>query len=129
MFPQLTQGTDGDRQPAAGPPSKDGNRLWLSGFVLLLPYIEQQQVYEMIQASAGGVSSMGAGVNPDCCSDYRPFRVQLPVLLCPSDGGSGRAKLPGAPSAWSGDTNFVFCTGDELASTICNGENPARDFR
>jgi len=124
-FVSLTQGTDGNGAGGCGPPTGvTGNRLWLSGFVPLLPYIEAQALYDQWLASQPGYAPGGPAMNPGCFSDFQPSRVQLEVLLCPSDGGAGRTS--GAPSDWAGDTNFVFCTGDQLGVSPCNGRTSPR---
>ena len=123
-FTSLTQGTDGDGSGCgAAACGKSGNRLWRSGFVSLLPYVEQQQLYEDWMAPQGIYPSGGPAMNPGCFSDYLPSRAQVPTLLCPSDGGS---KTAGAPSDWAGKTNFVFCNGDELGVSPCNGKTNPR---
>jgi prepilin-type processing-associated H-X9-DG protein len=47
-------------------------------FVFLLPYLEQQALYQQIQMSDGYNSTSGPG---------SPFATPLPVLVCPSDSG------------------------------------------
>ncbi len=76
----------------------------LSGFIFLLPYIEQTALYDSITSQ---------NYNFDFCLDsptvavngVTPAAVSLAPLLCPSDGpkpGSGEA----------GRTNYRFCYGD-----------------
>ena len=113
-FVSLMQGTNN-----TGCDGTTGNRLWLSGFVMLLPYMEQQALYEQWTAGDANYPPWGPAQNPGCYSNWAPAHVQVPTLLCPSDGGAGAGNTIGAPSDWAGDTNFVFCAGDNLARSVC----------
>jgi len=123
-FVSMSQGTNGLGNCEGG--GYSNNRLWLSGIVPLLPYIEQQALYQQWTTNQGVYPPWGPEMNPGCWGDYPPSNVQVPTLLCPSDGGAGRMQTAGAPSDWAGDTNFVFCSGDNLTCQPCNGKTNPR---
>lgn len=101
-----------------GPPGH--NRLELSGLVALLPFMEQQAIWETVSnpfqiqiGSAAGQSYNSMGPNPamslgrhNNTGRYDPWLTQIPTLRCPSDPGQG---LPA-----QGRTNYGFCMGDAL---------------
>ena len=131
-FPSMQQGTAGGG--ACGTMGR-GNNNWLSGFVVLLPYMEQHPAYEKIKSPYNAYPAWGPPARPDCCqfNDYAPFQVQIPGLLCPSDGGAGMGQVPGQNCLNNpkGDTNYVFCAGDVPAETPCypcTGSNPRGIF-
>ena len=92
------------------------HRLSLSGWVALLPYCEQQSMYDAIYAKP---------VQPWIgASDPWTIAV-LPHLSCPSDAGetepNGRATM--------GRTSYAFCTGDDYAAsqaTTTERSNPTQ---
>lgn len=60
----------------------DGNRHRYGFLTELLPYIEQQQVYEVIRQSAWGT---GTKYDPWTDSDGSPFRSSIAYFVCPSE--------------------------------------------
>ncbi len=105
------------------------NNQSLSIFVGLLPFMEQQALWEEISnpstfdlqnpgtpfvgINGGPWPAMGptpslyrTGGNPDSISNsrYRPWMTEIPTLRCPSDPGTG---LPAG-----GRTNYAACMGD-----------------
>src|SRR3990172_5889662 len=117
-FVSLMQGTSADAGCANNQTGTVSSRGWLSGFVPLLPYMEQQPLYDQWTSQQGIYPPWGPPMNPGCFGDYAPSRAQVPTLLCPSDGGAGD-KAATDP----GRTNFVFCTGDGLTGEL--GSVPA----
>jgi len=87
-----------------------------SGFVGLLPYLEQAPLWQMMSSggafkSAGdgvvrnyGVFGSGGGVPWD--GNYLPWNTQIPLLLCPSDA---KTTIGGTTI---GKTNYMFSRGD-----------------
>jgi prepilin-type N-terminal cleavage/methylation domain-containing protein/prepilin-type processing-associated H-X9-DG protein len=126
-FVSLEQGTDN----SCGAGVRLGNRYWMSGVVLLLPYLEQQALYALWSspqvAPLAPYPAWGPGMNPGCgFTDYRPLTIQVPTLLCPSDA-AGYKKCPGQCCQDNiGDSNYVFCTGDGLTREPCNGRTDPR---
>ena len=103
--------------------NKDGtdfNRMELTYLVGLLPFIEQQAVWEQVSnafTEADGDRWPAFGPRP-IHGDYPPWATEIPTIRCPSDPGVG---LPGL-----GRTNYAACTGDsfyeaEHGVTVWNG--------
>lgn len=83
---------------AVGPGST--NRL--SGWVPLLPFMEQQALLEQAR-------SVGLNVQPWLAGDNPAWAIQVNNFLCPSDSAQ---RLGGV-----GNTNFMFCWGDSVDQT------------
>ena len=85
----------------------------LSYLVGLLPYVEQQAMWETISnplTEADGDVWPQFGPRPTTAS-YPPWATDIPTFRCPSDPGFGVPSL--------GRTNYAACTGDSLY----NGEH------
>ena len=78
----------------------------LSGWPSLLPYMEQAPLYQKITSRQGSYNEWGP--HP-WDTNYQPWLVQVPGLLCPSDDG-GRRKTSGQ----LGRTNYCFSMGDSI---------------
>jgi type II secretory pathway pseudopilin PulG len=81
-------------------------RLELSFLVGLLPYIEQQALWETISnplVEDDGDRWPASGPRPNF-AEYPPWSTTVPAYRCPSDPGVGQPAL--------GRTNFACCTGD-----------------
>jgi prepilin-type N-terminal cleavage/methylation domain-containing protein len=79
----------------------------VSGFVLMLPFLEQQAIYQRynLNGSAGwfiqGSSSSGVlAADPVACGNATLMAMQPPVFYCPSDDGS-HAMPYNMSSGWS----------------------------
>ncbi|TWU49165.1 DUF1559 domain-containing protein [Rubripirellula reticaptiva] len=91
--------------PTAGPP-QGYSRHMLSYLVGILPFMEQQAVWENISnpsVDEEGESWPASGPAPYAIR-YKPWASDIPMYRCPSDPGSG---LPTV-----GRTNYAACTGD-----------------
>ncbi|MEM6469172.1 MAG: DUF1559 domain-containing protein [Planctomycetota bacterium] len=110
---------------AFNPPTAN-NRLNLSALVGLMPYIEQQALWEQISNPlqdplTGGIfQSMGpnpgkglGGANGHSTTRYEPWLTEIPTLRCPSDPGVG---LPA-----HGRTNYAVNYGDSAGNGITRG--------
>ncbi len=87
--------------------SNSHNALQLSALVGLMPFIEQQAVWEqMANPLVATITYQAFGPHPnfDAAESYLPFRTELQTLRCPSDPGTG---LPAM-----GRTNYAVCEGD-----------------
>lgn len=84
----------------------------LSGFVMLLPYLEQKTLYDRYVAGQANPFYPPWGPVPWYGWNFAPHNVQLQVLLCPSDGEAGRFT---GPYSYQGDNSYVFCTGDDVS--------------
>ncbi len=118
--------TDATGTNTAHPPATSHNRLNLSVFVAITPFIEQQALWEQISNPlrdpiTGGIfQAMGPTpeksiVSHQSQSTYQPWMTQIPTLRCPSDPGVG---LPG-----KGRTNYAACIGDSVQEAIGGGVN------
>jgi len=79
------------------------HRMSLSGWVTLLPYCEQQGLYDQIMASL---------VEP--WADNTWTNANTPHLQCPSDAG---VIEPNVASRMRGRTSYGFCVGDNYAAS------------
>ncbi|MEL6105642.1 MAG: DUF1559 domain-containing protein [Planctomycetota bacterium] len=113
--------------------SRANNKQSLSVFVGLLPFMEQQALWEEISSQstfdlnnpdvplsgpitqpngAAGQPWPAMGPTPSAYTtgtlpphtNYRPWMTQIPTLRCPSDPGNGRPAM--------GRTNYSVCLGD-----------------
>lgn len=93
--------------------NSNGGRL--SGFVMLLPYIEQAPMYDKIQAgdssglfnyaaAQGGPTVADGG--PAAWTGWTPWNISPSMLNCPSDGPVFNA------STSTSTNNYAFCVGD-----------------
>jgi len=94
----------------------------LGMLVALLPYLEQQAVWDMVsnpllagpgESPAGNFQLNGQPAWPAFgyqvwadLDDYRPWRTQVSTFRCPSD--------PGRPSIGAATTNYAYCLGDAV---------------
>src|SRR6056297_3516745 len=97
-------------------PPTANNRMFLSAFVGLTPFMEQQALWELISnplIDQNGVIYQSMGPSPQkplggalghSSSRYEPWLTEIPTLRCPSDPGAG---LPA-----QGRTNYAVCLGD-----------------
>lgn len=107
-FPPMKGGTTSS-YPST-PPTNYGRA---SGFIPLLPYIEQRALYDQIRAGGSGVPPYG----PPAWSSWANWNRQVPSLLCPSDPRP-------APSAGAiGETNYAFSVGDTVSSNCWASTN------
>ena len=108
VFPYMQGGTD------QGPASNCG---YLSGFVGLLPHVEQEPLYMKISSPTWMLSSPAFGPVP-WNRDYPPWQKQnstIDVFLCPSDGAGYKFIHTPAWGNWDlGFRNYVFCVGDTI---------------
>ena len=91
-------------------PTDRSSQASLSAFVGMLPYMEQQALWEQISNpfEDGGYNWPPMGPYPYAHSDlaYDPWMTDIATLRCPSD--------PGEPVASQGRTNYAVCTGDSF---------------
>jgi len=106
MFPMGSGGTGNDSNNGNLPTA---NEFRLSGLIGLLPFMEQQPLWEQISNPWGNFPAMGPCPGPSTSSYaapfgvYEPFREQVNTLRCPSDP----VRLNGMAQ-----TNYAFCYGD-----------------
>jgi prepilin-type N-terminal cleavage/methylation domain-containing protein/prepilin-type processing-associated H-X9-DG protein len=100
-------------------PSDFGNRMRLSMLVPILPFVEQQALWEQIsnpnaERTDGNLTAPigttadpwpAMGPTPDKIQ-YKPWFTEIPTYRCPSDPGVGLPAL--------GRTNYGACLGDSM---------------
>ena len=114
-FPAMGGGTDANKGNCTDSARNDSNWSMLSGFVMLLPHIEQNALYQQI--SSGGQQYVHNttwtappwGPMP-CREGYPPYQARINSIICPSDGNANGNT--GAPWGSAGDNSYVFCFGD-----------------
>lgn len=87
-----------------------GNNGWrLSAWVGVLPFIEQQRLWETISSSEdvfdGSLAYQSMGPAPWSAA-YEPWRTEVSTLRCSSDPGAGLPSM--------GRTNYSLCLGDAI---------------
>lgn len=114
--------------PSADPSGGGNNRLNRSALVAILPFVEQQALWEQIRnpfqitEPASPVMYFSPnGPNPEmtladhAANRYAPWVTEVVTYRCPSDPGSG---LPA-----QGRTNYGFSLGDALGQQNTGGVN------
>jgi len=113
VFPPLAVGT------TTGSPN-DGNRL--SPRVMLLPYMEQQALWDRIRS--GGTGALYAnnltGVYPPMGNvawdgNYVPWRQTIPSYICPSEVYDMTSNFTDTARS-----NYVFCVGETMSGNNAN---------
>lgn len=84
----------------------------VSGFIPLLPYIEQQTIYQLI---VNGDQTKGYGpYGPPGWYGWVGWNYQVPSLICPSDN----RQVP--TTGQVGNTNYAFSHGDSIYNNCFN---------
>ncbi|MCO8122341.1 DUF1559 domain-containing protein [Stieleria sp. TO1_6] len=115
----------GQPRPQNGPYGGN-NRHNLSALVPMLPFVEQQGLWEQVSNPLAVTDPAGTGLfysamgpNPEmglaahATARYDPWMTDVPMLRCPSDPGVG---LPA-----QGRTNYGVCIGDALGQQNTGG--------
>ncbi len=105
MFPMQSGGTH------SGPINNGRILSWL---VPVLPFIEQQPLWEQVSNPLGGYPAMGP---LPWDTGYAPWRTTVGTYRCPSDPTVG---VPGQ----TGLNNYSACVGDCVQTTHTGGVNP-----
>ena len=85
--------------------ARDGNCNRRSGFISLLPYMEQGAMWDQIKAGDATTPPEG----PAGWSGWGPWDTQISAVLCPSDGVT-----PFYSSRTNRLNNYAFCVGDQI---------------
>lgn len=115
-FPYARGGTGHPDGGTIRPLADNVNRA--SGFIGLLPFIEQTALYQQIASpqTYGGINFSPFGPRPAGANSgtgtaltnellYAPFQVRIPILMCPSSQEI-------TANRYGGRTNYAFCWGD-----------------
>lgn len=109
--------------------SYNSNRLMLSYLVGILPYIEQQALWEQIsnpsQQVTGNAAMPGQVVGgtwpamgpAPWRAQYVPWASEIPTYRCPSDPGRSRGSIA------LGRSNYACCVGDSVDYVMWGGKN------
>jgi prepilin-type N-terminal cleavage/methylation domain-containing protein/prepilin-type processing-associated H-X9-DG protein len=105
------------------PEARDPFPLAFSPQAHLLPYLELQTIYDMIDfTGANGATSTYKGVNAPAAS------MPVPVFNCPSDIGRVIGGNGAAPGVIFGGNNYSSCTGTGNSSSgVINGDYVSGD--
>ena len=92
------------------------NRNYLGGLVALLPQLERQAQWDTIRnvSEYAGMTFPSMGPAP-WVEVYEPWRVEFPVMRCPTDPAAGKTPI--------GRTNYAFCVGDAILLVHSGGRN------
>ena len=102
------------------PPRIGGDALGLNytpnGMVRLLPYMEQNAVYNLISSpqTYNGKNYPAFNVEP-WDGNYQPWNAKIPSFLCPSDGESGQSGSLGRSNYHLSNGDYAGWWGDPVA--------------
>ncbi len=100
------------------PGVRDSYPLAFSAHAHLLPFMEQDNLYRLIDfTGARGATSTYKGVNAQAAE------TPVPIFSCPSDQGSVSGGMGAVPGVTFGGTNYVSCVGTGASSSgVVNGD-------
>ncbi|MFO0863659.1 MAG: DUF1559 domain-containing protein [Gemmataceae bacterium] len=88
--------------PREGMPGYNGR---ISGIVAILPYVEQNALFQQVEAGKGTVPWDGA---------FTPWQAKVPIFICPSDAANSSGSIQ--------PMNYMLCSGDSVDQhTTTNG--------
>ncbi len=132
-FKQLPNNMTGTSRTFAGGVTNNSNRLFLSWLVPILPYCEQQALWESISNPSQDVTP-GSSMPGDVINGtwppmgpapwqpaYVPWATEIPTFRCPSD--------PGVLDVATGRSNYAACLGDTIDSCYVGGRNELGFYR
>ncbi|EMI20897.1 secreted protein containing DUF1559 [Rhodopirellula maiorica SM1] len=114
-FPEHMGGTYINKDGARNTDKSNVRRL--SFLVGILPFVEQQALWEQISNPLGNYPAMGPG---PWKTGYEPWTTELATFRCPSDP---------ATSTGLGYTNYAACVGDASNMTNLGGKNEEGYYR
>lgn len=138
-FKQIPQNGTGTGRPNAGNITNNGNRGFLSWLVPILPFVEQQALWEQISnpskevtpgwtwnGNGTSVQDTWPAMGPCPWRDrYLPWSTQVPTYRCPSDPSEGRPALGRSNYAGSiGDAIDRAWNGGKSDNMFFGGNNP-----
>jgi prepilin-type processing-associated H-X9-DG protein len=122
-FPARCYGVVGAGTNGATGTSTGGNRERLSATVAVLPYMEQQALFDIINSTAKNILPWQKDATYN--SAPNPYLTIISALICPSDN-TGYTRAAHAGSETLGGSNYAVCQGDWVgcAKTVGNGVRP-----
>jgi prepilin-type N-terminal cleavage/methylation domain-containing protein/prepilin-type processing-associated H-X9-DG protein len=102
-----------DKNNTAGGTTR-GNVQRLSGWMGLMPYLDEAPLFDEVQSGGTKGSSIVPPGGPEGWTNWNTWDVRLPQMLCPSDGYSPEAVRV---------NNYMFCSGDSgrgVTSSMAN---------
>ncbi len=120
VYKVLPPGQMGTNDPGGWNTYRFHNGNNLGPLFFILPYIEQQPLYNRITGplTIGGTTHPPQGGWP-LWSGYEPWRTRISVYFCPSDGAG-----PSRDPTWTGGANYCFSRGDRINNNV--NDNRAR---
>lgn len=105
-----------------------GNEQSISGFVYLVPYLEQMPLWDVINAPGtfGGAVIMPMGPIRDA-SYYPPWQAKLPVFECPT--APRGLQYGGSNTNQGGRRHYAMSLGDRIAENSGQREEDVHDRR
>jgi len=103
VFPPGRLGCDG-----SGACTQDYERVGTSGLVMLLPYVEQQALYDRFDFTNGPWSSVNTTW---LTTNAEAIAKIVPTYVCPSDTSKPYTDSPPSSSTRGGTGNYAFVTG------------------
>jgi prepilin-type N-terminal cleavage/methylation domain-containing protein/prepilin-type processing-associated H-X9-DG protein len=97
-------------------PYMNGNCIRASGFIALLPFVEQQAAYDVIKAGGAGAAPLGPATN----ILWVGWKIQVPGYLCPSDT---RPQPQPVSNNQFGENNYAFSQGDTITQNGLSTNN------
>lgn len=112
MFVHMCGGTSGGRglgpedNPPGAPGYGQGNENRNSGFIGLLPGLDQGPLYNLIASPFGSYPAFGSSRDD---GSYTPWQNKIPVFVCPSNPTPAPGVYP-----WATPRSYAFCMGDTV---------------
>lgn len=115
--PSGRAGSTANANPCTSWASPMGNETQVGGFAYLLPYLDQQTVWDRMNTSSGwgsgasGVPVLPMGLPPGW-TDYAPWNTKIPAYMCPT----APFGIPGVNQDYHTPSprrmNYAMCIGD-----------------
>lgn len=102
------------RKGGTGQTGALGNNNRLSGFIGLLPYIDQAPMYNQIQSGDLAAATPIQPGGPQAWASWSAWDRQIPGFRCPSDAGIQSAR---------GTTSYAFSVGDYIGVDAATGRD------
>jgi prepilin-type N-terminal cleavage/methylation domain-containing protein/prepilin-type processing-associated H-X9-DG protein len=99
-----------------------GNEATISGFVYLLPYLDQIPLWDQINTPSNGILPFGP---PRDWRTYTPWvNARLPFFLCPTAPPGSAFETPGFPSIERNRRHYAMNMGDRIQTSDSNPALP-----